>query len=106
MINKPEYNYLCAWCDGHTPTLHEIVYGSLYRQLSIDYSIQVPLCNKCHTMIHHGAKVKKDEMREYFLTILGLSYHSIMLAYQIGGDRYWLEESTEHRTEIIKRFMI
>jgi len=80
MINKPEYNYLCAWCDGHTPTLHEI--------------------------IHHGSKVKKEEMRGYFLDILGLNYHSIMLAYQIGGDRYWLEESTEHRTETIKRFMI
>jgi hypothetical protein len=106
MINKKEYIYLCAWCNGHTNVLHEVIFGSLYRKLSIDYSIQVPLCNNCHTLVHRGIKAKKDEMTTYFLDILGLDYHNTMQAYQVGQDRQHLEESTDKRTEIIKRFMI
>jgi len=53
--------YKCIACDKFhsittpTETLHEIVFGHGNRQVCIDNSIQVPLCQRCHA-IAHGRK--------------------------------------------------
>lgn len=96
--------YYCAECGKPTSTLHEIVYGSLYRKLSIENNIQLPLCQICHHEAHHGTE--KDEIRAKYLSMLNLSYMTIMHYYQVKRDRYDLKKSNAEREKIIDSFLI
>ena len=52
MINKQDTAWYCIGCKTPTSTLHEIFFGSLRRNQSIEYNIQVPACVKCHVKFH------------------------------------------------------
>lgn len=68
--NKRNYELRqCAFCgEWHICETHE-VYGGRFRQDSIKYGYQVPLCNRCHSRVTENKddtlKAQK-EWKEYF----------------------------------------
>lgn len=76
----------CIICGKKRHHLHEIFFGTGKRQLSMKYGLVIPLCYKCHDIIHKEAvlqdiwHIKGQEAfeKEYpdldFLKIFGKNY--------------------------------
>ncbi len=103
---KPNKNitYYCSLCGAYTSTLHEIIYGSLFRQISIDYNVQLPLCQNCHHGVHHGKN--KDELRDELLEKLCLKYGEVIQLYTKTPLRYLLGNNKEYRADVIRSFEV
>jgi len=101
MKKKKNAVYECAlWgCDNLSTTLHEIIFGSLYRQLCIDYSIQAPLCPECHNKAHgRGIALQSQQghiqkkIKKYLVeTFLKQNYNVIVRAFSTPVDHGYLE---------------
>ena len=81
LTNNMDYCYLCGKIKNHK---HEIFYGK-NRKNSMIYGMVIPLCNKCHDLVHNNIaldnKLKKEAQvifEEYydidFLSIFRKNY--------------------------------
>lgn len=48
---------VCIVCGNPKEHLHEVFFGS-NRQVSIKYGLVIPVCSKCHRMIHNNAMLQ------------------------------------------------
>lgn len=96
--------YYCFGCSDYTSTLHELVFGNLYRRLSIQYHIQVPLCVVCHHKWHHGKE--KYQLRDQALNYLGTDFKTVIKAYQHRNFRHTLEVGMEERQNKIQKLEV
>lgn len=104
MKYNPSITYYCFECGSFTSSLHELIFGNLYRQISIEYNIQVPLCVDCHHQYHHSPE--KYDLRDKALEYLKTDFHSIIKGYQGKKFRNILEENKNKRKELIERLII
>ncbi len=62
----PTENDICIFCSKNYASTHEVFEGTGRRQLSIQYGMQVKLCNECHRDIQthplqgRDLKLKKE----------------------------------------------
>lgn len=96
--------YYCFGCGSFTSVLHEIIYGNLYRRLSIEYNIQLPLCTVCHHEAHHSRK--KYDIRDKMLKYLDTSFEEVIKAYQSKQLREPLTVGLKRREYKIKKLEV
>lgn len=104
--------YSCVACGRPTTTKHEIFFGSAYRDLSIEYLYQVPLCDFCHANAH-GRKSdasplfgkKQKAIKKYFCKLLNCDYEAKQLCFNTGNKMGMLE-GIEERAEILTAYEI
>ena len=53
ITNYTDYCILCGRPKEHT---HHLVWGNSKRQLADADGLTVPLCERCHNMMHHSTK--------------------------------------------------
>lgn len=94
--------FYCVRCGDLAAEIHEVIFGSLFRQISIEYNVQVPVCRNCHHMAHHSSE--KQKIRDDFLAILCTSYEQIRPYYNTNADRTFLSQTAQKRLKIIDHF--
>ena len=99
-MNSKNKTFTCFECGAITGTLHEIISGNLFRQISIKHHVQIPLCQICHNQAHHG--INKRNMKDKYLTYLGLG-DDIIQAYTIQEKRSMLADGMAYRLEQLER---
>ena len=68
MKNTKHIIFRCVECKKQTQTLHEIFFGHGCRKISVEYNLQVPLCEDCHRKPHGTDKDRKvNQQVEYKL---------------------------------------
>jgi len=121
--------YNCAICSTHTTVLHEVVFGTLYRETCIKGKLQMPLCQVCHDIAHgrkHGNKLidypnihsynfrKKTQhsARQHFCKILHTDHDKLIQAFKLMTSTFskmshkYIMHGKEKRTDIIKGFEV
>lgn len=72
-LRKKNYKYHCIECGQETMVLHEIMYGTSNKSISVNYCFQVPLCNwpkKCigkkydYHNYYHNYLTKEERWRK------------------------------------------
>lgn len=48
----------CYICGRPRDHLHEVFFGTANRQKSKDYGLVIPLCARCHDMVHRDPKLR------------------------------------------------
>jgi hypothetical protein len=48
----------CALCGRPREHLHEVFFGTANRQKSKDYGMVMPLCARCHDMVHRDPALR------------------------------------------------
>jgi hypothetical protein len=93
--------YSCALCQHPTGTLHEIVYGRTFRQMSIDCNLQIPLCDvrMCHNLAHR----EKEKHQRKFIEMHGLSYDDIIAAFN-RLDKEYLASIAPHCAGVLEKY--
>jgi hypothetical protein len=99
---SPRTVWACLTCGVACNVLHEVVFGSLNRQISVDNSIQVPLCTTCHARAHS----EKRKYQETYLKWLGLDYWTTTRAFNDPKLREYLEMNREDCEKKIKSLEI
>jgi hypothetical protein len=76
----------CAICGRPRENLHEVFFGTANRQKSKDYGMVMPLCYRCHEMVHRDPAVRlmtqqfaqkkfeETHSRQEFMVIFGRNY--------------------------------
>lgn len=100
MKNDGNTMYQCCICGNHTTQLHEIVFGTLYRKISIQYNLQVPLCARHHDTAH-GKKhipaisqydcMSQSDCFDHFCSILGIDTEKTWFAVKNKSKRAYLD---------------
>ena len=86
MIPKGKIEYRCVVCKQPVKHLHEI-FGGKFRQTSIKYNLQVPVCHCSHPhLVHFSATSKKWAYR--FCEDMGIDYHKTKLALETRDTEY------------------
>ena len=76
----------CVMCGKKKHHLHEIFFGTGKRQLSMKYGLVIPLCYKCHDIIHKEA-VLQDIWHIKGQTLFEQAYPNLDFL-EIFGENY------------------
>ena len=102
MLPSKDRTYYCQQCNSYSGTLHEVVFGSANKQISIRKNVQVPLCQPCHMKAH----ANKLEYQRIFLTWLEMDFWRTIRAFNSAEYREYLEQDVEYRKDKIMGLLV
>ena len=114
MKNNHKTFWRCVECGKPTNVLHEVLFGWNFRQLSIKYNVQVPICpgdSECHRGPHgrNNSLLKgQDYYKMKYLDLLGLDHYQTMINFncQLDRNRKYLQENKQKGLDYLKSMEI
>lgn len=94
-----DYTEICAVCGRKKQHTHHLIFGRALRDLADADGLTIPVCAKCHEMIHHDSTIGS------FSKMIGQLAWEGKYMYDNYDERdTYIEAHREARMEFMKRY--